>query len=128
MNSDNKSKVNDIESKFFRKMTEHDSKTFMPEVKVVTQPDTSNCETDTAPAVVNTDSSATDTILNPMTYVPVGVETDPCVEILSLDSKSSTAFCKICHSGESSERLLQPCFCKGNPISFFVENDVLKSC
>lgn len=99
-------------------MSKHGLKSLMPEAKVVTQPDTSNCEMDTMPTIVNNNPGVTDTILNPMAYIPVGVETDPCVEILPLDSKSSTVFCKICHSGESSEQLLQPCFCKGNPISF----------
>lgn len=99
-------------------MSERGSKSLTPEVKVLTQPNTSNCEMDTVPTIVNTNSVVTNTILSPLAYIPVGVETDPCVEILPLDSKSSTIFCKICHSGESSEQLLQPCFCKGNPISF----------
>lgn len=33
-----------------------------------------------------------------------------------LDQKSSTVFCKICHSGGSNEQLIQPCLCKGNRI------------
>lgn len=40
---------------------------------------------------------------------------DTSVGIRSLDQKSSTVFCRICHCGGSNERLLiHPCFCKGN--------------
>lgn len=99
-------------------MSERGSKSLTPEAKVLTQPNTSNCEMDTVPTIINTNPVVTNTILSPLAYIPVGVETDPCVEIFPLNSKSSTIFCKICHSGESSEQLLQPCFCKGNPISF----------
>lgn len=41
-------------------------------------------------------------------------DSTPKTDVRLLDQNSSTVFCKICHSGGSSEQLLHPCFCKGN--------------
>lgn len=39
------------------------------------------------------------------------LENKPSLE--DLQQKSWTIFCKICHSVESHEKLIQPCSCKG---------------
>jgi len=57
-------------------------------------------------------------MLKSETQLPAIIESDntTCVEVISLDQKLSTAFCKICYSGGSCEQLIHPCFCKGISI------------
>jgi hypothetical protein len=38
-----------------------------------------------------------------------------------ISQNSSTMFCKICLTGESSEQLLQPCLCKGNRKQLIIQ-------
>lgn len=64
-------------------------------------------------------------MLKSATQVPAIIESDntTTIEVISLDQKSSIAFCKICYSGGSCEQLIHPCFCKGNIIFvFFIGN------
>eukprot|EP00102_Acyrthosiphon_pisum_P019655 XP_016656865.1 PREDICTED: E3 ubiquitin-protein ligase MARCH2-like isoform X4 [Acyrthosiphon pisum] len=53
-------------------------------------------------------------MLKSETQLPPIIESDntTSVEVISLDRKLSTAFCKICYSGGSCEQLIHPCFCK----------------
>eukprot|EP00102_Acyrthosiphon_pisum_P010710 XP_008179135.1 PREDICTED: E3 ubiquitin-protein ligase MARCH3-like isoform X3 [Acyrthosiphon pisum] len=55
-------------------------------------------------------------MLKSETQLPPIIESDntTSVEVISLDRKLSTAFCKICYSGGSCEQLIHPCFCKGS--------------
>lgn len=57
-------------------------------------------------------------MLKSETQLPPVIESDntTSVEVISLNQKLSTAFCKICYSGGSCEQLIHPCFCKGNYI------------
>jgi len=66
-------------------------------------------------------------MLKSETQLPAIIELDNTisVEVISLDQKSSTAFCKICYSGGSCEQLIHPCYCKGNGnFTFFVINQI----
>jgi len=59
-------------------------------------------------------------MLKSATQLPAIIESDNTTsKEVSLDQKSSTAFCKICYSGGSCEQLIHPCFCKGNTIFVF---------
>ncbi|KAE9522736.1 hypothetical protein AGLY_016845 [Aphis glycines] len=53
-------------------------------------------------------------MLKSATQLPAIIESDntTSIEVISLDQKSSIAFCKICYSGGSCEQLIHPCFCK----------------
>ncbi|XP_022173652.1 E3 ubiquitin-protein ligase MARCH3-like [Myzus persicae] len=55
-------------------------------------------------------------MLKSETQLPAIIESDntTSIEVISLDQKLSTAFCKICYSGGSCEQLIHPCFCKGS--------------
>jgi hypothetical protein len=61
-------------------------------------------------------------MLKSETQLPAIIESDNTtnIEVISLDQKSSIAFCKICYSGASCEQLIHPCFCKGNLIIVFL--------
>lgn len=64
-------------------------------------------------------------MLKSATQLPAIIESDntTSIEVISLDQKSSIAFCKICYSGGSCEQLIHPCFCKGNTIFvIFISN------
>lgn len=67
----------------------------------------SNVELSPPPKVTGTTELSSSTKLETNSTPNVNV-------VCSLDQNSSTTFCKICLTGESSEQLLQPCLCKGN--------------
>lgn len=91
-------------------MTNPDLKSPTTDTFVVIDPDTCTCVVNTIPVTLNTTSTS------------IAVDSRPnLIESKSrLVVKKSSVICKICHFGDESEQLVQPCFCKGNRFYFFV--------